>query len=137
MVELQPEKINIVYELLLNPDQNNQEGFLYKGYGFSTDIEISIPLSLIAENIVLLDTTIFEFNIPEELNNSSFTLLVENGFPLSANLKFQLLDENMQLLESLDENTIIEAASIGQNGRVINPLKTEVFFPFNNSNGLF
>ena len=137
LVELQPEKINIVYELLLNPDQNNQEGFLYKGYGFSSDIEISMPLSLIAENIVLIDTTIFEFNIPEELNNSSFTLLVENGFPLSANLKFQLLDENMQLLENLDENTIIEAASIGQNGRVTNPLKTEVFFPFNNSNGLF
>ena len=75
--------------------------------------------------------------MPEELNESSFTLLVENGFPLSANIKLQLLDENMQLLESLDENTIIEASSIGENGRVTNPVESEIIFPFNNTNGLF
>lgn len=137
LIELQPNQINIGYKLFLNPDQNNQEGFLYKGHGLSADMEISMPLSLIAENIVLLDTTAFELNMPEELNKSSFTLLVENGFPLRANVKLQLLDENMQLVESLDEKTIIEAASIGENGRVTNPLESVIIFPFNNANGLF
>ena len=50
----------------------------------------------------------------QELSESSFTLLVENGFPLSANVKLQLLDENMLLLDSLNNNTIIEAAPIGE-----------------------
>lgn len=137
LIELQPKQIHIGYELILNPDQNNKEGFLYKGHGLSADMEISMPLSLIAENIVLLDTTTFEFNIPAEMSESSFTLLVENGFPLSANMKLQLLDENMEILESLDEKTIAEAASIGENGRVTNPVESEIVFPFNNTNGLF
>ena len=136
-VELKPNLINIDYELILNPDQNNIEGFLYKGHGLSADMEISIPLSLIAHDIVLQDTTVLELNIPEELRESSFTLLVENGFPLSANVKLKLLDENMLLLESLKENTIIEAASIGENGRVTNPVESEIVIPFNNANGLF
>ena len=137
LVELQPNQINIGYELFLNPDQNNKEGFLYKGHGLSADMEISMPLSLIAQDIVLRDTTAFEINMSQELSESSFTLLVENGFPLSANVKLQLLDENMLLLDSLNENTIIEAASIGENGRVSNPVESEIVFPFNNTNGLF
>ena len=73
----------------------------------------------------------------QELSESSFTLLVENGFPLSANIKLQLLDENMLILDSINENTIIEAASIGENGRVSNPVESEIVFSFNNANGLF
>tara|TARA_B100000674_G_C37969678_1_gene976310 strand:- start:1609 stop:3648 length:2040 start_codon:yes stop_codon:yes gene_type:complete len=137
LVEIQPNQINIGYELFLNPDQNNKEGFLYKGHGLSADMEISMPLSLIAQDIVLRDTTAFEINMSQELNESSFTLLVENGFPLSANVKLQLLDENLLLLDSLNENTIIEAASIGENGRVSNPVESEIVFSFNNANGLF
>lgn len=137
LVELQPDQINISYELFLNPDQNNKEGFLYKGHGLSADMEISMPLSLIAQDIVLRDTTSFEINMSQELSESSFTLLIENGFPLSANVKIQLLDENMLLLDSLNENTIIEAATIGENGRVSNPIESEIVFPFNNVNGLF
>ena len=95
LIEIQPNQINIGYELFLNPDQNNKEGFLYKGHGLSADMEISMPLSLVAQNIVLRDTTVFEINMSQELSESSFTLLVENGFPLSANVKLQLLDENM------------------------------------------
>ncbi len=137
LLEIQPNQINIGYELFLNPDQNNKEGFLYKGHGLSADMEISMPLSLIAQDIVLRDTTAFEINMSQELNESSFTLLVENGFPLSANVKLQLLDENLLLLDSLNENTIIEAASIGENGRVSNPVESEIVFSFNNANGLF
>ena len=123
--------------MFLNPDQNNKEGFLYKGHGLSADMEISMPLSLIAQNIVLRDTTAFEINMSQKLSESSFRLLVENGFPLSANVKLQLLDENMLLLDSLNENNIIEAASIEENGRVTNPVESEIVFPFNNANGLF
>ena len=137
LVEIQPNQINIGYELFLNPDQNNKEGFLYKGHGLSADMEISMPLSLVAQDIVLRDTTVFEINMSQELSESSFTLLVENGFPLSANVKLQLLDENMLLLDSLNNNTIIEAAPIGENGRVSNPVESEIIFPFNNANGLF
>ena len=137
LVELQPNQINIGYELFLNPDQNNNEGFLYVGHGLSADMEISMPLSLIAQDIVLRDTTSFEINLPQELSENSFTLLIENGFPLSANVKLQLLDENMLVLDSLNENTIIEAAAIGENGRISNPVESEIVFPFNNANGLF
>ena len=137
LIEMQPQQLNIDYELYLNPDQNNESGFLYKGHGLSADMEISMPLSLIAENIVLRDTTSFRLDIPEELDETSFTLLVENGFPLSANIKLQLLDENMQLLESLEENTIIKAAPLGENGRVQSAVESQIVFPFNNANGLF
>ena len=137
LVELQPNLLNIGYELFLNADQNNNEGFLYKGHGLSADMEISMPLSLIAQDIILRDTTSFEVNMSQELNESSFRLLVENGFPLNANVKLQLLDENMLLLDSLNENTIIQAASTSENGRVTSLVESEIIFPFNNANGLF
>lgn len=137
LIEMQAQQLNIDYELFLNPDQNNESGFLYKGHSISADMELSMPLSLIAQNIVLRDTTAIDFEMPEELDETSFTLLVENGFPLSANIKLQLLDENMQLLESLEENTLVEAAPLGENGRVQNPVESQIVFPFNNANGLF
>ena len=137
LIEMQPQQLNIDYEVFLNPDQNNESGFLYKGHGLSADLEINMPLSLIAENIILRDTTSLGFDVPEELDETSLTLLVENGFPLSANIKLQLLDENMQLLESLEENTIIEAAPLGENGRVQSAIESQIVFPFNNANGLF
>ena len=43
LVEIQPDQINIGYELFLNPDSKQQRGFLYKGHGLSADMEISMP----------------------------------------------------------------------------------------------
>ena len=40
-------------------------------------------------------------------SESSFRLLVENGF-LSANVKLQLLDENMLLLDSLNKIILLK-----------------------------
>lgn len=137
LIELKPNQINIEYELQTNPDDNNEAGFLYKGFGLSTDMEISMPLSLIAQDIVLLDTTSLNVDFPDDLNETTFTILVKNGFPLSAKIKLQLLDENFQVLETLEENTFIEAAPLGQNGRVTQSVESQIVFPFNNANNLF
>ena len=51
LIEMQPQQLNIDYEVFLNPDQNNESGFLYKGHGLSADLEINMPLSLIAETL--------------------------------------------------------------------------------------
>ena len=45
---------------------------LCKGHGLSADMEISMPLSLIAQNIVLRDTTAFEINMSQKLSKKAF-----------------------------------------------------------------
>ena len=91
-------------------------------------MEISMPLSLIAQDIVLLDTSL-SVDFPDDLNETTFTILVKNGFPLSAKIKLQLLDENFQVLETLEENNFIEAAPLGQNGRVIQAVESQIVSP--------
>ena len=135
IIELKPNEIQFSYDLFLNPNSNNN-GFLYKGYGISTSLDVKLPLSLISENIVLRDTAEFNLQLSDEFNEISFILNIENEFPLSGKIKMNLLDNNNEVLSSLEDDQIINAGLISNNGIVEQSTLSQIVLPFNNSKGI-
>ena len=135
LLELQPEQLAIEYEIYLNPDNNQEEGFIYRGQGIETEMQVEIPLSLIAQNIILNDTVDFSVEVPEDLAEATFTLVAENGYPLSANIKLQFLDELGNVVDELSGNNTIQAGTLGENGEITSTTST-LSLPFNNNSGL-
>jgi len=118
------------FELVLNPNQNNSEGFLYTDYGLKSNLEIGIPLSINASDIVIKDTLEVSLNSIEELNEGTFTLLAKNKFPIDAEVIITLLDANGSTLEILTSDQIVQASEIDINGKSIAAKISELSYPF-------
>ena len=133
IIEFQPEEIEFSYDLFLNP-QSNKDGFLYKGYGISTSIDIRVPLNITANNIILKETVDFDLNLTDEFNNTGFILHIENGFPLTAYINMDLLDDNGEVLARLTDNSIINPGIIADDGHVTASSTSQINLPFQNHN---
>ena len=56
---------------------------------------VDFPLSLIATDLVLVDTTTLTLNAENNpIKNGSLTLFAENGFPFDADIQIYILDKN-------------------------------------------
>ena len=53
LIENKPHTLGVDFELLLNPDDNQDDGFLFKNYGVNSELQIEIPLSFSGSNITL------------------------------------------------------------------------------------
>lgn len=115
LIENLPDKIEYSIDVTTDPLGNVSSGndFIYNKYGFNADLDLEIPLSLIASNLTLTDTIDFNLSKPEgfTVNSGMLTLIANNGFPLSAKTQIYLLNENNILTDSLitSANTILPA----------------------------
>jgi hypothetical protein len=130
LIESKPETIDFSFELITNPNQDNSEGFLYSDYGLKTNLEIGIPLSISASEIVIKDTLDVSINNVEDINEGSFTLLAKNKYPLDAEVIINLLDGNGTVLESLESEQIVQASDVDINGKSIAAKTSELSYPF-------
>ena len=118
MIEILPQQINTHASIYINPNENNS-GFLFPEYPIKTKLNIEIPLSIIANEFILTDTT--EININEDINIKKIYLNIENGFPLSANIDLILLDQNSNTIDTMLSNAHIEEGKINSENIVITP----------------
>jgi hypothetical protein len=83
--------------------------------------EVEIPLSLIADDLIIEDTSSFSgssITVPEGLNSGSLYFIIDNSFDLQAAIEVEFLTESGDLLEAIAyENPI--AASDGTPIRTI------------------
>ena len=86
LIENKPHTLGVDFELLLNPDDNQDDGFLFKNYGVKSELQIEIPLSFSGSNISLKDTVDVSFSI-DNIEQASFTLLAQNSYPIDAENK--------------------------------------------------
>jgi len=131
LIENKPHTLGVDFELLLNPDDNQDDGFLFKNYGVKSELQIEIPLSFSGSNIVLKDTADVSFSI-DYIEQASFTLLAQNSYPIDAEIKMFLLDQNNMVLESLLSEQIVQASEVDANGKTITSTSSELTFAFNN-----
>ncbi|HTA26723.1 MAG TPA: hypothetical protein VK809_02965, partial [Bacteroidia bacterium] len=79
--------------------------FAYYGYGINSAINITIPLSLIANNLTLADTLAVNFagsgSPTKQVKSGKLTIYASNGFPFSAGLQIFLLNQNNAVSDSL------------------------------------
>ncbi len=132
LLENFPDYIGYHLQISSNPLGNVSSGddFYYDGNPFSASLQIEVPLSMIASDLVVADTNAFIFSTGN-VNSGQFYITVINGFPLSANLELKLFDNHNIQIHTLMANQLISPAILGTNGKVTENTKSIVVISLN------
>ena len=111
-------------------DPNNPPNFINYQDDIRASFKMEVPLSLIADTLVLIDT--LDFNLINETGNEiesgKFKLLIDNGFPLDATTSIYFLDNNDQVIDSIWSNEKIIRAETNELGIVNSKTRTVINF---------
>jgi hypothetical protein len=134
LIENLPDKMEYSIDVTTDPLGNISCGndFVYNKYGFNADLNLEIPLSVIATQLTLTDTIDFHLDRPETdiVNSGILTLIADNGFPFSAKSQIYLLDENNLIIDSLiTTNSTIFSAPLDAQDKAIGKRKTKIIIP--------
>ena len=137
MLEILPNRINTQATFYINPNgQASIDDFLYPEYPIKASISMEIPLSFIAENLTLIDTTEISISNQEDLEIDQLFITIKNGLPLDANLKLVLLDNQNLVIDTLLAGTTILAASTDANNLVNQINTTSIQMDYTNFNNV-
>ncbi|NQY68030.1 MAG: hypothetical protein HRT72_09960 [Flavobacteriales bacterium] len=142
IIETIPNQISYSAQVEINPlatitppsPQNSGTDFIYYGSGISTKLNLNIPLNVIAQGLVLSDTVNFTMERNENLSkieNGSLNLIIDNGFPIEANVQIYLMNNSNVIIDSLfASKQNIQAAVIDMStNKVEDKMKSELFIP--------
>jgi len=117
MLEIFPNVLTTHSTIYLNPNgEASTADFLYTQQPMKATLGVEIPLSFIANNLVLSKTSDLETDNIEEIEILYIT--IENGLPLEANLTLVALDDANQIIDTLINNNTILAAIANAQGIV-------------------
>tara|TARA_B100000767_G_scaffold148243_1_gene139624 strand:- start:1754 stop:3769 length:2016 start_codon:yes stop_codon:yes gene_type:complete len=117
MLEIFPDKLISHSTIYLNPNgQAITSDFLYTQYPLQVSLGIEMPLSFIADNLILSKKSNLETGNFDEFEILYVT--IENGLPLEANLILVALDHTDKVLDTLISNNIILSAITNAEGIV-------------------
>ena len=137
MLEILPDRINTQATFYINPNgQASTDDFLYPEYPIKASMNMEIPLSFIAKNLTLIDTTEISISNPEDLEIDQLFITIKNGLPLDANLKLILLDNQNLVIDTLLAGTTILAASTDANNLVSQINTTSIQMNYTNFNNV-
>jgi hypothetical protein len=137
MIENLPDKLGYSMQIVTNPLGNvsGSSDFIYSDKLLSAKMNIEIPLSIVANNLTLVDT------VPLNISNSSgiqdvksttITLFADNGFPFDATMQIYLLNNANTPVDSIFANAnIIDEAPINSNLRATSKRLTKIIIPVN------
>lgn len=111
-----PDQLTYDIDFEINPLGNVSGGndFFYYGNTFEANLNLDIPLCIIADQLTLVDTT--EFTYPDDENgeviDGKLYIMADNGFPFSASLNVLLLDQNKVQIGSITPTGTILAGMV-------------------------
>lgn len=133
LLNILPDKFSYAGSFQFNPAgnvSNPHTDFAYSGVDLKAFLDIKIPLSVIASNLVLSDTAAFD--IPglktSGFQEGKFNLLVWNGFPFDVKVDMRFLDKYGVQVDSIITTNTILAAPIDASGKVTASKYTAVPF---------
>ena len=131
IVESKPNSIAFDLEMVVNGDGNSQnDGFIYLDYGVSSELQIEIPVSMKASNMVMKDTVDVSLSVPSIILDGSFTIVVNNAFPFEAEIKMELMNSAGLVLEALESESIVRASEVDIEGKTVAATASILRFPF-------
>jgi hypothetical protein len=127
-----PNTLEYEVDVITNPIGNisNWGDFIYDKSKLEASLKVSTPLSFTAENLQLTDTLPFEMFSSGNLNRvkeGTFNVIVNNSFPLSANLQLYIIDDAGTVIDSvmLPQNSLVQAAPLDPNtGKTTTPTRS-------------
>ena len=132
-----PNQLTYGIDIYMNPKGNisNYNDFIYYDNGLTSKLKLKMPLSLIAENLVLTDTVGIDFssfNNESNINSATLTLIVNNSYALLASIEIISLDQYNLALDTLLSNSIIQNGNINSMGIVTESSHSEIVFGIDN-----
>lgn len=134
-----PTKVGYTLQVTTDPLGNvsGSTDFVFNGYGIKAYLDVTVPLSVIASNLTLADTVPVNFSSgsqAKQIKSGVFTLYATNGFPFSAGIQVYMLNNNLQVTDSL-LNTVqtISPGITDAMGKVISPQNSTLTIPVNAS----
>lgn len=133
LLNILPDKFSYAGSFQFNPAGNvgnPHTDFAYSGVDLKAFLDIKIPLSVIAANLVLSDTGTFDIPALKTsgFQDGKFNLLVWNGFPFDVKVDMRFLDQYGVQVDSIITTNTILAAPIDASGKVIESKYTAVPF---------
>ena len=134
LLNILPDKINYDVDLTVNNTAFNPYAPVYTDFAYSAGslnayVNIEVPLSITANELALSDTVDFvSDNFETSVNKGSFTLNINNGFPIGGDLKMYFLNQYGIVTDSVvSQGSILEAFVDSQN-RVTEKRASKVSF---------
>lgn len=118
MLESFPDAIQIEADLELNPLGNisNHHDFAYAESSVSGILDVDIPLCLIANELVLSDTTDFSAgDALDNVNSGTLVIKINNGFPLEGKIWLETLDADFNSNSLLNYGTFSSGITNAEN----------------------
>jgi hypothetical protein len=125
LVENLPDQLQYSLDIFINPLGNvsNYMDFAYDTSAIYVNLNLSVPLSFIANDLVLQDTFDFSLGSPEEgdpiIKEGTFNLIADNGFPFTTSSQLYFYDDQMNYLDSLFTSPNTIAAAILNDGCLV------------------
>ena len=137
LLEIRPDNIKANLDIEVNPlgDISLGNDFAYYGHNLSAIMNMDVPLIVSASGVLLSDTSEFSFNAPEpsnpldRVNQGLVRLIVENWYPIDAEMQIFLLDSMELSMDSLLTKPTLIGGAIEELGSVGTPTKTIVEIP--------
>ena len=134
MLEILPNKLKSKMTLYVNPfGPGNIPDFLYPAYTIDATLNLEIPLSIIANNLTLVDTNEVEVRQNDEVEIDKLFLTIKNGIPFDATINVMLYDEMDNLIDTLFNNAIVLSAKIDENNLVTQSTASTLTANYSNS----
>lgn len=118
-----PDRIGYALDITINPLGNISNGhdFLYHDSKLIAEMEVDIPLRLIATDLTLGKTVSLDLPGNAEAHawqSGTLHLFAVNGFPFSANIEVAVVDHSGQVLANLSPGGTVAAGNLGADGFV-------------------
>jgi len=134
-IENLPNRIDYALTLRTNPGGNtaNYNDFIYADHLMAVDLNLEMPLSLIANNLTLCDTSEINLGTTDlsKIVDGYLHLNADNGFPFNTHLQLYTINSAGAVTDSLLGYNLIQAAPVGANGKVYEKKRTQLVIPVN------
>lgn len=122
-IENLPDQVDYALDIQINPlgDISNGHDFLYHDSKLAADLNVDIPLRLIASGLTLRKTVTVDLPGTAQhhaWNSGVLHLFADNGFPFSATVELAVLDDAGNMTSLLSPGGTINAGTLGPDGIV-------------------
>lgn len=126
---LTPKNQNFYVDFAMGIDSNSSsfDNFLTRGAQMDMNVDMELPLAGFAHSWEMVDTLDFSFSFEQELvEDIDFKIIMDNGFPVGADLQIYFLNDAKQVVDSLitEAAQFMVPAKTNAEGRVIQKSKT-------------
>lgn len=135
LIETLPTAFSYDLQILVNPNGNiwGWNDFAFFDADLNVNLDLELPLSLIANRLILVDTLDFSLELEreqiEKISSGIFNLITYNGFPLNLDFQVYLYEENFKFVDSLFAITEAQAGQLGPDCRVVQNTRSKLTAP--------